>query len=614
MDVASLQARIEELTRENAALCADHEALLESTAKVVADRDRLQQRVAELEVCNRRLVDMLWGRRSERRQYDPDQLLLPAASDWLAPESPAMPDETTAGDDAQAALDAERIRNWQARRRRRREQPRRCEEFPPHIERRETVLDLSEEAKEGLQYIGDAVSERLRFEKPHAYVERIVRRKYVRRGEPERGVVSPPAPLAIVPGCKFDFSVIAAMVALKFAFHQPTYRQQDWFSQTGWFPSRSTINDLISLSVTTVSPLVTQMWQLLLQQVVLLIDETRILLLTRGALTKEQLAQLRKRKQAAPLDDDSLAESARTCPGSVTSYAWLFTSPQEMAPYNLFHWSLTRQQATVDEILADYRGTIVGDAYDGYVYIQRRSRGRIVHASCNTHARREFVRAETYQPILCAQMLSAYRQLYAIEERAEPLPAAERVELRQREAVPIWQRIETWLRSDAVVRAALPSSPFGKAVGYLTNQWQALQRYLVDGNVPISNDEAERIIRPLTVGRRNWLFLGHPGAALGRMQLLSVVSSAHRHHLVVEDYLADVLAKLADAQQHHPSDLELGAPYLLDLLPDRWAAAHPQSVRQARIAEQRDLAEARQVRRALRRQEARDQQRSPVAG
>ena len=387
-----------------------------------------------------------------------------------------MPDETTAGDDAKAALDAERIRNWQAQRRRRREKPRRCEEFPPHIERRETVLDLSEEAKEGLQYIGDAVSERLRFEKPHAYVERIIRRKYVRRGEPERGVVSPPAPLAIVPGCKFDFSVIAAMVALKFAFHQPTYRQQDWFSQTGWFPSRSTINDLISLSVATVSPLVTQMWQLLLQQVVLLIDETRVLLLTRGALTKEQLAQLRKRKQAAPLDDDSLAESARTCPGSVASYAWLFTSPQQMAPCNLFHWSLTRQQATVDEILADYRGTIVGDAYDGYVYIQRRSRGRIVHASCNTHARREFVRAETYQPILCAQMLSAYRQLYAIEERAEPLPAAERVELRQREALPIWQRIETWLRSDAVVRAALPSTPFGKAVGYLTNQWQALQR------------------------------------------------------------------------------------------------------------------------------------------
>jgi transposase len=403
-----------------------------------------------------------------------------------------------------------------------------------------------------------------------------------------------------VEGCKYDFSVIATVIAMKYAFHQPTYRQQDWYAQCGWFPSRSTINDLINYGVTTVAPLVAQMWQLLLRQSVMLIDETLVQLLTRGALSDEQLAQIRKRKVGGSSEGQVTLED-RSCPGSVRSYAWLFTSLDAMAPYNVFHWSLTRQQSTLDEMLSAYRGTIVADAYDAYVHVYERSEGRITHASCNSHARREFVEVETYEPILCAQIISLYRQLYDIEDRIASFTEEARLEVRQRESVPIWRVIDAWRHSDRVVRAALPSSPFGKAVGYLANQWDALRRYLHDGALPISNDQTERTIRPLTVGRRNWMFLGHPAAAPGRMQLLSVVSSAHRHHLVVEDYLRDILFKLADAQQNHPHDLEVGSPYLVDLLPDRWGTSHPESVRSERVAEKRDVTEARRVRRAKRR-------------
>ena len=107
------------------------------------------------------------------------------------------------------------------------------------------------------------------------------------------------------------------------------------------------------------------------------------------------------------------------------------------------------------------------------------------------------------------------------------------------------------------------------------------------------------------MGRDNWLFLGHPNAAPGRLQMYSVVSSAHRHHLVIDDYLEDVLRKLADAQQNHPADLELGSPYLLDLLPDRWALAHPQSVCQDRIEEREMVSDAKRGRRAKARIKAR---------
>jgi hypothetical protein len=212
----------------------------------------------------------------------------------------------------------------------------------------------------------------------------------------------------------------------------------------------------------------------------------------------------------------------------------------------------------------------VGDACGANARLAQRSGGRIEHASCNAHARREFVAAESNEPVLAAQAESLYRQLYAVEERGKTLTPDQRWALRQRDAVPIWSRIRQWLDSVPVQRV-LPKSALGKAVGYLRNQWSALQVYLRDGRLPIDNDQSEQTIRPLTVGRSNWLFLGHPRAAAGRLQLYSIVSSAHRHHLVIQDYLEDVLRRLADAQQNHPSDLELGAPYLLDLLPDRWA-------------------------------------------
>jgi transposase len=176
--------------------------------------------------------------------------------------------------------------------------------------------------------------------------------------------------------------------------------------------------------------------------------------------------------------------------------------------------------------------------------------------------------------------------------------------LRQREAVPIWSRRGRWLDSDAAKRA-LPRSAIGEALGYLRNQWPVLQVYLSDGRIPLDNDQSEQTIRPLTVGRVNWLFLGHPRAAAGRLQMDSVVSSAHRHHLVIHDYLEDVLRKLADAQQNHPADLQPGSPYLRELLPDRWALAHPQSVRRDRIDDRRTVWDAKRLRRVRARVQAR---------
>ncbi|MBN1488804.1 MAG: IS66 family transposase [Phycisphaerae bacterium] len=597
-----LQRSMQQVLQEQQALRRDHDALVDATRSIVNERDSLRKRVAELEAANNRLVDMLWGRRTERRSESPDQQHLDFGED---PEPPSAAEQQIVMAQAKAdeASDEELLRRLRARQNARREKKASQERFPEHLERRERMLDLSDEEKAGLKCIGVKVTERLRFEKPYAYVEVIKRPQYVVPGRPEEGVQSVPPPLSIVEGCTYDFSVIAAIVAMKFAFHMPTYRQQDWYAQCGWFPSRSTINDLINYGVDTIVPLHEQMWRLLLADPIMLGDDTTLTVLLRGGLSEEELATLSTRNRFRQAAEAGLPPNTGP-PGSAASYAWLYTGLDGMAPYNVFHWSLTHQNAVIDGHLASFRGIFVGDAAGANARLQQRSDGRIIHASCNTHARREFVKAESNDPILASQAISFYRQLYDVEERGKTLDAAARYELRQREAVPIWRRMGQWLASDATKRV-LPKSAIGGALGYLRNQWDALQVYLSDGRIPIDNDQSEQMIRPLTVGRGNWLFLGHPRAAAGRLRMYSVVSSAHRHHLVLDDYLEDVLKKLADAQQNHPADLEPGSPYLLDLLPDRWAAAHPKSVRGERIEEREEVADAKRYRRAQARLHAR---------
>jgi transposase len=228
------------------------------------------------------------------------------------------------------------------------------------------------------------------------------------------------------------------------------------------------------------------------------------------------------------------------------------------------------------------------------------------------HARREFLKAERTEPLHAAKALAFYRQLYDIEDRGKFLSAAERLELRQRLAVGVWKRFREWLDGEEL-KQVLPKSALGKALTYLRNQWDSLQLYLADGRLPIDNNQSEREIRPLVLGRRNWTFLGHPYAAPGQLKLFSIASSAHRHDLIVADYCEDVLRRLADAQQNEPQLLEPGSEYLRALLPDQWAAAHPQSVRESRREEREDVAETKGIRRLERRLREREERRAAAA-
>jgi len=602
----TLRQQLATVEVERAQAQAELSTLIDAAQVVQDDRTTLKNKIAELQAAVDRLTNMLWGRRSEKR-VDRDQLTLfdlGLTAEEQAQQQQIIAAEDLLDDAAKKKLLDELLRRRKARQQKRLEQGGR-EDFPAHLQRRHITLDLDEADKEGLTLLTVKVFERLRFERPRMYVEVINRPIYVRPGEPEAGVFSRPAPLGILPGVKYDFSVVAAALAMKLNFHQPTYRQQDIFAQSGYFPSRSTLNDWFNYAVIVIEPLFAEAWRRLLQLSVLLGDDTRVRLLTRGALNDEELAKVNQRPSVKAREGPP--------PGSVTSYVWLYTGLDDVAPYDIFHWSLTHEDRWIDSHLETFHGIFVGDAAGPNARLPQRSRGRIIHAACNSHARREFLAAEKTHPLEAAKALAFYKLLYDVEVRSQLIEGVDRLEVRRQEAIPIWDTFTRWQESDAL-KEVLPKSPLGKALSYMKNHRAALQRYLYDARLPIDNNHSEQTIRPFVIGRRNWTFLGHPQAASGRLKLFSIASSAHRHGLFVHDYFEDILQKLAYAQQREPELLQPGSEYLQSLLPDHWAKAHASSVAHERRHEREVVAENKQIR-YLRRQLAKleDRQTQPPA-
>ncbi len=185
-------------------------------------------------------------------------------------------------------------------------------------------------------------------------------------------------------------------------------------------------------------------------------------------------------------------------------------------------------------------------------------------------------------------MLEWIRQLYDVEDRAADLTAAERQALRQRESVPILDRIETYL--DEISPQVLPKSALGKALTYARNQRAALRQFVSDGRLTIDNNVSERTLRLQAIGRKNWEFLGSPAAGPRAAVLFTILAGAKRHRLEPWSYVRDVLLRLSVGE----TDLEA-------LLPDRWAASHPEHVLKHRLEESR--------RKAARQKEKRQQRR-----
>ncbi|MFN8547069.1 MAG: IS66 family transposase [Candidatus Eisenbacteria bacterium] len=208
------------------------------------------------------------------------------------------------------------------------------------------------------------------------------------------------------------------------------------------------------------------------------------------------------------------------------------------------HWygfTETRKRDGPARVLADFHRFLHADAYGGYdgLYLP----GGAAEVACMAHVRRKFIEAEATEPELANQAIDQIRALFKIEERAAELSDHDRRALRQAEAKPLLDTFAQWMQ--AVEPSVLPKGALAKAIGYAQNRWAALTRYLDDGQLAISNNAAERALRPIAVGRKNGLFFQREGGGKVASILMSLLMTAKAAEINPLDYFRDVLVRIS---------------------------------------------------------------------
>jgi hypothetical protein len=179
--------------------------------------------------------------------------------------------------------------------------------------------------------------------------------------------------------------------------------------------------------------------------------------------------------------------------------------------------------------------------YDGIYH-----KGDCVEVACRAHARRKFFDAKDTDSRRAAEMLAMVGRLYALEHLGRLLAPEARHALRQQRSVVVLQQIKAWL--DTETQWVLPRSPMAGAIHYTLNQWEALCRYTEQPYLNIDNNAAERALKPVAIGRKNWLFAGHDEAGQSHARLWTLIGSAQRHGLDPQKYLRSVLAKIGQTK------------------------------------------------------------------
>jgi transposase len=407
--------------------------------------------------------------------------------------------------------------------------------------------------------IGEEVTRVLEYVPSKLEVHEHVRPKYACRYCKD-GVSSPPPPERPIARGIAGPGLIAQIVVSKFSDHLPLYRQEDIFVRHGLHLSRSTLCDWVSAAAELFRPLYELQRRLMLQSAVLWTDDTPVTVLVGGE------------------------------EGSRQGRFWTYVGDDEH-PYSVYDFTMSRGRDGPQSVLRDFRGYLHADAYAGYDGIFLGPGSQIVEVACWAHARRKFFDARKSSPREAHQVLNWIGQLYDIEDRARPLTAAVRCELRNVEAVPLLDRLDAYLTQ--LASHVLPKSALAKAVAYARNQWDALRRYTQDGRLTIDNNTSERTLRHQAIGRKNWLFIGSQDAGPRAAVLYTILAGAKRHRIEPWAYVRELLMRLnADDQR------------LEDLLPDRWALQHPESMLTYRLEESRNKAAIKRDRRTRRRAQA----------
>jgi transposase len=485
----------------------DYKALYEQSQLTIAS---LQQELAQLK-------KMIFGSKHERfipSENNPSQLTLAIEAEAVA---------------ACNIINAKKIEYTRIAKEvtEKKEHPGRMK-LPEHLERREKIIEPTEDVSD-CRKIGEEVTEELEYEPGKLFVNRYVRPKYAKPDT--AGIVTAPMIERPLPKAIAGSGLLAQIVIDKYVDHLPLYRQQERFKREGINIPYSTITDWVSGTCKLILPLYDALKLLIMQSDYLHADESPIKV----------------------LDKDKKGETHR-------GYFWVYHNSIEGLV--LFDYQPGRGREGPQEMLKDFKGHLQTDGYTVYDFFKESEDVTVLH--CMAHARRKFYEALANDKPRAEYALEQFGLLYAIERKAKEAAFTheQRLALRRHEAIPILQQMGKWMQEQYVM--VLPKSSIGKALGYSIERWNELMIYTGDGKLNIDNNPVENSIRPVAIGRKNYLFAGSHEAAQRSAMLYSLLGTCKLHGINPFLWLREVLNRIAT---HHINKIE-------ELLPHNWKPAH----------------------------------------
>lgn len=506
--------------------------LLESLASKTRQIDQLTHRLQQL-------LRARFGPKAEK--INPAQLLL-FAQEVLAEAQPAEPEPKAPPAPAEP-------RKGHGRRK-----------LPAHLPRKQVVIDVPAEERictccgEEMTKIGEETSELIDYIPASLYVIETVRPKYACKHCPDGTVITADKPRQPIEKGLPAAGMLAHVIVSKYCDHVPLNRQAGIFTRAGLDLPTSTLCGWMGPCADLLGPMVDLMAEEVLASDSIHTDDTPV-----------------------PVLDKNL-------PATRQGRLWAYLG-DDLHPFTVYDYTPSRKRDGPAEFLSTYQGSVHADAYGGYDGIYTGSNGAIVEVLCWAHARRKVFDAQDTDAPRTTVALGYVRRLYQVERRAKELFERQagrddarrladiRLELRQRESVKTLHDFEAWMRrqingvgedgTPLPQGPVLPKSPLGMAINYCLGNWEALNRYASDGRLDIDNNAAERAMRPVAIGRRNYMFFGSDKGGRTAAVFYSLIASAKRHGLDPFAYLRDVISRISD----HPSSK------LRELLPDQWKLA-----------------------------------------
>ena len=526
-EIAWLRAEIQKQKKLSKGLEARRKGLEAQVRQLEYEKMKLQQQV---DYWTKRF----FGRMSEKKHLplDPSQLTLFSAEE-LAQMSPGEKTEL----EAEAQKQEETVTKTVSVKSKPKRRPLDTTGLTV-VERHlypEGTTDAEGNLLESYTEIGIETSDRLEMVAPKLYVERTVRHKVIasedmKRNPEERTIMVAPLPPVPIEHGMAGASVLAEIILGKFLYHLPFYRQINRFREFGLRLPASTVGDWYEKSVESLNVL----YKLLRKQVMaseyIQVDESVVPVL------------------------DNEKHKARK------GYEWCV---RDGLTGSLFFWydRGSRSGKTARELLGGYRGTFQSDGYEAYE--QFCGVNGVVGAACWAHARRKFVDALKENQKLATQAIVMIGKLYEVESKADEagMTPGQRKKLRQKEAYPVIQLMEKWCVD--TYSTVLESSLLGKAIAYTYSLMDRLAVYVNDGRINIDNNLIENAIRPLALGRKNWLFCGNDASAYRAAIVYSLLASCRAADVDPRQWLEHVLVEI-------PARMKTGQE-MNDLLPLNYA-------------------------------------------